>query len=130
MATCRGKTRSWARVCGRLVRLKVDVIVSAGPTITRAAKKNYYDSHCDGPGQRSCWQRIRRESGPPGGNITGLSSRLSELSGKQLEILKEIVPTLSRVVVIGSSNEPGDAQALSEAKLAAGAFKVKFQTLD
>ena len=114
-----------------LVRLKVDVIVSAGPTVTRAAKEATItipivmaqDSDPVGNGFVASLAR-------PGGNITGLSSLSSELSGKQLEILKEILPTLSRMVVIGSSNQPGDAQALSEAKLAAGAFKVKLQYVD
>jgi len=66
----------------------------------------------------------------PGGNITGLSSLAPELSGKQLELLKEIVPKLSRVAVLGTSNAPGNAQALRELELAAGAFGVKLQYLD
>ena len=53
-----------------------------------------------------------------------------ELSGKRLELLKEIVPKLSRVTVIGSSTEPGTAQILKEMELAAGALKVKLQYLD
>ena len=59
----------------------------------------------------------------PGGNITGLSSLAPEISGKQLELLKEIVPKLSRVAVFGSSTSPGNAQALKEMELAAGAFE-------
>ena len=66
----------------------------------------------------------------PGGNITGLSTLAPELSGKQLELLKEIVPKLSRVAVLGTSTNPGNAQALKEMELAAGAFKVQLQYLD
>ena len=66
----------------------------------------------------------------PGGNITGLSTLAPELSGKQLELLKEIVPKLSRVTVIGISTEPGNAQRLKEIELAAGALNVKLQYLD
>ena len=66
----------------------------------------------------------------PGGNITGLSTLAPELSGKRLELLKEIVPKLSRVAVLGTSTSPGNAQALREVELAAGAFKVKLQYLD
>ena len=66
----------------------------------------------------------------PGGNITGLSTLAPELSGKRLELLKEIVPKLSRVAVFGTSTSPGNAQALKEMELAAGAFKVKLQYLD
>ena len=50
----------------------------------------------------------------PGGNITGLSSLAPELGGKRLELLKEIVPKLSRVAVFGTSTSPDTAQSLSE----------------
>jgi putative ABC transport system substrate-binding protein len=66
----------------------------------------------------------------PGGNITGLSRLAPELSGKQLELLKEIVPKVSRVAVLGASTQPGNAQGLKETELAAGAFGVKLQYLD
>ena len=60
----------------------------------------------------------------PGGNITGLSTLAPELSGKALELLKEIVPKLSRVAVFGTTDQPGqDAQELKEMELAAGALR-------
>jgi ABC-type uncharacterized transport system substrate-binding protein len=65
-----------------------------------------------------------------GGNITGLATLSPELSGKRLELLKETVPRLSRVAVLGTSTVPGYAQALRETELAARAFKVKLQNLD
>ena len=66
----------------------------------------------------------------PGGNITGLSSVAPELSGKRLELLKETVPKLSRVAVLGTSTRLGNAQALKEMDLAAGTFGVQLQYLD
>jgi putative ABC transport system substrate-binding protein len=66
----------------------------------------------------------------PGGNITGLSTLSPELSGKRLELLKEIVPKLSRVAVLGTSTNASTAQALRETELAAGALAVKLQYLD
>ena len=66
----------------------------------------------------------------PGGNITGLSTLTPEISGKRLELLKETVPKLSRVAVLGNSTNPGNAQVLREMELAAGAFKVQLQSLD
>src|SRR2546429_405139 len=65
----------------------------------------------------------------PSGNITGLSSLAPEISGKQVELLKEIVPRLSRVAVLGNSTTPGNAQALKEIELAAKALKVQLQYL-
>jgi len=114
-----------------LVRLKVDVIVTSGPTATRAAKAATVtipivmrqDSDPVGNGFVASLAR-------PGGNITGLANLRPELSGKQLELLKEIVPRLSRVTALGSSTYPGIAQALKEIELAAGALGVKLQYLD
>ena len=66
----------------------------------------------------------------PGGNITGLSNLSPEISGKQLELLKEIVPRLTRVAVLGTSTRAGNAQSLKEIELAALVFGVKVQYLD
>ena len=66
----------------------------------------------------------------PGGNITGLSTLAPEISGKQLELLKEIVPKLSRVTVVGNATQPGNPQALGEIKLAANGFGVQLQFLE
>jgi putative ABC transport system substrate-binding protein len=66
----------------------------------------------------------------PGGNITGLSTLSPEISGKQLELLKEIVPKLSRVGVLGDVTRPGIPQALREINIAAAAFRVQVQYLE
>ena len=66
----------------------------------------------------------------PGGNITGLCVLAPELSGKRLELLKEIVPKLSRVAVFGTSTNAATAQVLKEMELAAAALKVQLQYLD
>ena len=63
-------------------------------------------------------------------NITGLSTLSPELSGKRLELLKEIIPKLTRVAVLGNSTSPGNADTLKELELAAQALKVKLQYLD
>jgi putative ABC transport system substrate-binding protein len=59
-----------------------------------------------------------------------LSSVAPELSGKRLELLKEIVPKLSRVTVLGSSTNPNTAAIFKEVELAAGALKLKLQYID
>jgi ABC-type uncharacterized transport system substrate-binding protein len=118
-------------LAAELVRLKIDIIVSAGQSVTRAAKEATTtipivmanDADPIGSGFVASLAR-------PGGNITGLSSLATELSGKRLELLKEIVPRLSRVAVIGSSKEPANALNLQEVELAAKAFKVRLQYLD
>ena len=59
--------------------------------------------------------------GRPGGNITGLASFAPELSGKRLELLKEIIPRLARVAVLGYSMEPGFPQVLRDRTRGSGA---------
>jgi putative ABC transport system substrate-binding protein len=118
-------------LAAELVRLKVDVIVTAGPLSTRPAEGATKTipivmAQDDDPVGNGFVASLAR----PGGNITGLASLSPELSGKQLELLKEIVPKLSRMAVLGSSTRPGNAQSLRETELAAGAFGVKLQYLD
>jgi hypothetical protein len=66
----------------------------------------------------------------PGRNITGLSILSPKISGKQPELLKEIVPRLSRMAVLGTSTNPGNPQAVKETELAATVFGVQHLYLD
>ena len=126
-----GKFERQGELAAELVRLKVDVIVTSGPTMTRAAKEATvtipivmaFDSDPIGNGFVASLAR-------PGGNITGLSALSPELSGKQLELLKEIIPKLSRAAVLGNSSEPANSKTLKEIELAAGTLRVQLQPLD
>lgn len=126
-----GKLDRLRGLASELVRLKVDVIVTAGPTAVPPAKEATatipivmtFDTDPVGSGFVASLAR-------PGGNITGLSSLSPEISGKQLELLTEIVPKLSRVAVLGTSTRPGHAQTLQELELAARGLKVQWQFLE
>jgi putative ABC transport system substrate-binding protein len=126
-----GKVDRLPALLNELVRLKVDVIVTTGPSATRAAKEAsvtipiVMSGDIDPVGSGFVASLAR-----PGGNITGLSSFSSELGGKRLELLKEIVPGVARVTVLGTSTVPGNAQALKDTELAVRAFKVKLQYRD
>src|SRR5262249_29728308 len=65
-----------------------------------------------------------------GGNVTGLSTLAPEISGKRLELLKEIVPKISRIAVLGTSTGPSIERLLQEVEPVARAFGVKLQFLD
>jgi ABC-type uncharacterized transport system substrate-binding protein len=126
-----GKFDRLPALAAELVRVKLDVIVTGGTTSTRAAKEATvtipivmgFDNDPVGNG-------FVASLAHPGGNITGLSTLRPEISGKQLELLKEIVPRLSRVAVLGSSTTPGSAQARRDIELASGALKVQLQYLE
>src|SRR5437762_8261392 len=121
-----GKPERLPDLAAELVRRKVAIIVTAGPAGTRPAKEATstipivmsFDNDPVGSGFVASLAR-------PGGNITGLSALFPELSGKRLELLKEVVPVLSRMAVFGTSTQP--AQGLRETELAAGAFGVRAQ---
>jgi putative ABC transport system substrate-binding protein len=118
-------------LAAELVRLKVDVIVTAGPLPTRPVKAATVTipiviTNDNDPVANGFVASLAR----PGGNITGLSTLSPEAYGKQLELLKEIVPRLSRVAVLGDSAEPGHAQALRETERAARTLRVQLQYLD
>ena len=125
-----GKLDRLDEFAAEFVRLKVNVIVTAAPSSTRAAKKATSTipivmAWDNDPVANGFIASLAR----PGENITGLSSLAPEITGKQLELLKETVPRLSNVAVLRTSNLPG-GQVLRDAEPAAKAFKVELQYLD
>jgi|ERR1043166_5599872 putative ABC transport system substrate-binding protein len=126
-----GKIDALTALAGELVRLKVDVIVTEGTTATRFAKEATssipivmaQDPDPVGTG-------FVGSLAQPGGNITGLSNLRPELSGKRLELIKDIVPLLARLAVLGTSTVPGNAQSIKEMELGASGFGVQLQYLN
>jgi putative ABC transport system substrate-binding protein len=126
-----GKLDRLPALAAELVRIKVDIIITVGAPAARAAKETTVTIPIvmmnvgDAVGSGFVASLAR-----PGGNITGLSGLVPELSGKRLELIKEFIPRLSRVAVFGTSTSPDTAQSLREVELAAKAFGVKLQNLD
>src|SRR5687768_6332972 len=114
-----------------LVRLKVGIILTAGPGPTRAAKAAtstipiVMAQDNDPVGDRFVASLAR-----PGGNITGLSTFAPELGGKRLEILREVLPKLVTVGVLGNSTSAGNAPTLRQMERAAEVLKVQLHYLD
>jgi putative tryptophan/tyrosine transport system substrate-binding protein len=126
-----GKVDSLSALATELVGLKVAVIVTGGTGPTRAAKEATSTipivmAQDNDPVVSGVVASLAR----PGGNITGLSNFAPELSSKRLEILREVIPKLSRVAVLGSSTGPRYALVMRELELAAKVLGVKLQYLD
>src|ERR1041385_5610591 len=118
-------------LAAELVRLSLYVIVTGGSTSTISVREATSTipivmTQDDDPVGRGLVASLAR----PGGNVTGLSSLSPELSGKRLELLKEVIPGLSRVAVFETSTSAGDAQELKEIERAAGALRLKIQRID
>jgi len=126
-----GKLDRERAFAAELMGLKIAVFVTGGSTTTRAAKEATatipiimtQDHDPIGNGFVASLAR-------PGGNITRLSNLGPELSGKRLELLKEVVPRLTRVAVFGTLTFPGNTQILRETERAAGALRVQLQYYD
>jgi len=126
-----GRSDRLPAFAAELERLNVALIVSGGPSATRAVRQTTkstpivmaFDSDPVGSGFVNSLAR-------PGGRITGLSFLAPELSGKQVDILRQIIPKLSRLAVLGDSKEPGNSRALQETRQASQALGIQIQELD
>ena len=125
-----GKPERLPVVTAELVQLKVDVIVTGGGTSTRAAKDATVTipivmTQDPDPVASGFVTSLAR----PGGNITGLSNVGADLVGKRLELLKEIVPKLSRVAVLIGQAEQMNAALMKELEVSAQALGLRLQIL-
>jgi putative ABC transport system substrate-binding protein len=118
-------------LAAELVRLKVDVIVAASPAATKAAKQATSTipivfTVSGDPVAEGFVSSLAR----PGGNITGLATVSPELTGKQLEMLKEVAPKVSRVAILQNPNNQGHRRAVRQAEEAARTLGLQLQILE
>ena len=126
-----GKLDRLAGFAAEFVHLKVDVIVTGGGTPTRNAQRATKTipivmTNVNDPVALGFVASLAR----PGANITGLSNLLFDLSGKRLELLKEVVPKVSRVAVLWTPATPGAEIAWKETEIAARELRVELQSLE
>jgi putative ABC transport system substrate-binding protein len=118
-------------LAAELVDLKVAVIVTADNASTAAAKEVtktvpiVMATSADPVGIGLVASLAR-----PGGNVTGLTSLSIELWGKQVGLLKELVPTLSRVAVLSGATNPANTRALREVETAARRLGLQVQPVE
>ncbi|MGZ8530920.1 MAG: ABC transporter substrate-binding protein [Candidatus Binatia bacterium] len=126
-----GNRERQSKLVDELVRFKVDVLVAVGSGDIQIAKEATSTIPIvmmvgGDPVASGFIASLAR----PGGNITGLATLRPELSGKRLELLKEIVPKLSRVAFVASPGNRDYANEKKEVELAAAAFGIKLRVLD
>ena len=123
-----GKVERLATLAEQLVRLNVNVIVASTTPAVNAAKNATKTipiviSTSADPVRTGLVASLAR----PGGNITGLSLIMPELAGKRIELLKEILPKLSRVAFLAYGPGPGNQLFVKEAQESVERFGMKFQ---
>jgi putative ABC transport system substrate-binding protein len=126
-----GRRDRFAEFAAELVSLNVDVIVAAGATGILEAKKATQTipivmTNVSDPVALGFVASLAK----PGGNTTGLSTQAPELSGKRLELLKEVSPTVSHVAVLWQPGGPGSALRAKETEAAAVALRMKPQLIE
>jgi putative ABC transport system substrate-binding protein len=114
-------------LAAELVRAKVDVIVAIGPVAIRSARQVTMTT----PivmlnGDPAMFTNLAR----PGGNVTGLTALAAELAGKQMDLLRETVPGLTRVAMLRNPAQPVHAAKVREVEKVGRALKVEVQVLE
>ncbi len=126
-----GKYDRLPDLAAELVRLKVDVIFAASAPAIKAAKQAtgtipiVFETLSD-PVADGFVANLAR----PGGNLTGLAGLAPELSGKRLELLKEVVPGVARVAVLLNPDNPNARRLLKETEISAQALGMQLQVLE
>jgi ABC-type uncharacterized transport system substrate-binding protein len=115
-----GRRERFAEIATELVRLKVDIIVTAGTAPTLAAKQAtsiipIVFAAAGDPVAGGLVASLAR----PGGNVTGLSVQATDLAGKRLELLQEVVPGLRRLAVLANVHTPLGGLQIEEVQTAA-----------
>jgi putative ABC transport system substrate-binding protein len=126
-----GVDERFPNLADELVQLKINVIVANSTPATQAAKNatrtipivmiNVSDPVGTG---------LVASLAHPGGNVTGLSNLNSDLGGKQLELLKEAFPKVSRVAILWDPGNAGNATWLEDMKVTAGPLRITLQPLE
>ena len=114
-----------------LVRLKVDVIVaSVTPDALAAHKATRAIPIVIVAAGDPVVLGLAKSLARPGGNVTGLSPMTSELGGKRLELLKEMVPKLSRVAVLWNPQGPASSLGWQDIQLPARQLEIQLHSLE
>ena len=124
-----GRAERFPELAAELVRLRVDLIVTRGTPAARAAKKatetiptvmaTMGDPHA-----------IVASFAHPGGNITGVTTFSTELIGKRIELLKELIPGLSRIALLHNMGNPAAPPEWEQTRMAARSLGLQARLLD
>ena len=124
-----GREERFAEVAAELVRLKVDVIVTSGTPAVMALKQAtavipiIFATAGDPVGNKLVASLAR-----PGGNVTGLATLAADLAAKRIEILRELIPGLHRLAVMGNVGNPFTVLELAEVQAAARTLGLEVHT--
>jgi putative ABC transport system substrate-binding protein len=114
-----GRSERYAEIAAELVRLRVDVIVTSGIAVAAAKQATSLIPIVFTVANDPLGTGLAASLARPGGNVTGLSAQSSELAGKRLELLREIIPGLRRLAAMGNAGSPSFELEIGEVQAAA-----------
>jgi ABC-type uncharacterized transport system substrate-binding protein len=125
-----GRSEPLSEIAAEFVRRKVDIIVTSGTGVAAAKQATssipiVFAVAVDPVGSGFVASLAR-----PGGNVTGLSIQSHDVAGKRLELLRELVPRLRRLAVIGNGGYPAAVEEMAEVKAMAGTLGLAADVLE
>jgi putative ABC transport system substrate-binding protein len=124
-----GRAERFPDLASELVRANVDLIVTRGTPAARAAK-NATGTIPTVMATMGDPRAIVASFAHPGGNITGVTTFSTELTAKRIELLKELVPNLSRVALLHNMGNPAAPPEWEETKTAVRSLGIQAELLD
>jgi ABC-type uncharacterized transport system substrate-binding protein len=114
-----GRSERFTEIATEFVRLKVDVIVTAGPPVFAAKRATSVIPIVFATVADPLGSGLVASLSQPGGNVTGLSLTSPELAGKRLELMREVIPNLRRLAIMANAAYPAAMRELNEVETAA-----------
>jgi putative ABC transport system substrate-binding protein len=125
-----GHGERFAEIAAEFVRLKVDVIVTSGGAVLAAKQATSLIPIVFAVATDPVGGGLVASLARPGGNVTGLSSQFTDLAGKRLELLREIVPNLRRLAIMANVGYPAAVLEMAEVQAAARTLSLEVATLE
>jgi putative ABC transport system substrate-binding protein len=125
-----GQTDKFPVLAAELIQLPVEVIVTVGTPASLAAMRATKTIPIVAQSGDPIASGLASSLAHPGGNLTGMSSQATDVEGKRLQLLKELIPDLSRVGILANPTNPYTKFALENARRGADVLGVKLEVLE
>ena len=125
-----GRSERYTEIAAEFVRLKVNVIVTAGASVVAAKQATSVIPIVFAVAADPLGTGLVASLARPGGNVTGLSNQAADLAAKRLELLREVVPGLRRLAIMANIDYPAVVLEMREFQAAAGTLGLEVATLE
>jgi putative ABC transport system substrate-binding protein len=125
-----GRSERFGEIAAEFVRLKVDVIVTVGSAVLAAKQATSTIPIVFAIAVDPVGTGMVTSLAKPGGNATGISIQTGELAGERIELLREVLPGLRRLAIIGNVGYPGSVLEIEVVRAIARKERLKLEVLE